>query len=62
LVFDARLTNLLCKNILVVKPKELKTASNLAESSKEGYEPRWMFVNGDDDYDDDDDDDHDTVM
>jgi hypothetical protein len=35
--FDARLVTLLCKNIIVEKPKEVKTRSNLAESSKEGY-------------------------
>jgi hypothetical protein len=37
-VFDARLTTLLCKRkITVAKTKEVKTESNLAESSKEGY-------------------------
>jgi hypothetical protein len=34
---DARLTTLLCKRITVAKPKEVKTGSNLAESSKEDY-------------------------
>jgi hypothetical protein len=38
---DARLTTLLCKNIIVAKSKEVKTGwSNsryLAEFSKEGY-------------------------
>jgi hypothetical protein len=28
---------LLCKNIIVAQSKEVKTGSNLAESSKEGY-------------------------
>jgi hypothetical protein len=35
---DARLTTLLCeKKIIVAKSKEVKTGSNLSESSKEGY-------------------------
>jgi hypothetical protein len=35
---DARLATLLCKRkITVAKSKEVKTGSNLAESSKEGY-------------------------
>jgi hypothetical protein len=29
--------NLICKQITVAKSKEVKTGSNLAESSKEGY-------------------------
>jgi hypothetical protein len=37
---DARLKTLLCKNIIVSKSKEVKTGSNLAESSKEGYVSR----------------------
>jgi hypothetical protein len=28
---------LLCKKIIVAKPKEVKTGCNLAESSKEGH-------------------------
>jgi hypothetical protein len=34
---DARLATLLCKEITVVKSKEVKTGWYLAESSKEGY-------------------------
>jgi spore maturation protein SpmB len=34
---DARLTPLLCKKITVAKSRQVKTGSNLAESSKEGY-------------------------
>jgi hypothetical protein len=34
---DARLTTLLCKKIIVAKSKEVKSRSNVAESSKEGY-------------------------
>jgi hypothetical protein len=34
---DARLTTLLCKSISIAKSKEVKTGSNLAGSSKEGY-------------------------
>jgi hypothetical protein len=34
---EAKLTNLLCRKIIVTKSKEVKTRSNLAESSKEGY-------------------------
>jgi sporulation protein YlmC with PRC-barrel domain len=34
---DARLTTLLYKKITVAKSKEVKTVSNLAVSSKEGY-------------------------
>jgi hypothetical protein len=34
---DARLTTLLCQKIIFAKTKEVKTGSNLAESSKEGY-------------------------
>jgi hypothetical protein len=33
---DARLTTLLCKEIIVAKSKEVKPQSNLAESSREG--------------------------
>jgi hypothetical protein len=32
---DARLTTLLCKQIIVAKAKEVKTCSNVAESSEE---------------------------
>jgi hypothetical protein len=35
--FDTGLKNLLCKNIIVVKYKEVKTGCKLEESSKEGY-------------------------
>jgi hypothetical protein len=35
-VLDARLTTLLCKKT-IVKHKEVKRGSNLAESSKQGY-------------------------
>jgi hypothetical protein len=34
---EARPTTLLCKQIIVAKSKEVKTGSNLAESSKGGY-------------------------
>jgi hypothetical protein len=34
---EERLTTLLCEKITVAKSKEVKTRSNLAESSKEGY-------------------------
>jgi hypothetical protein len=34
---DARLTTLLCEINVVAKSKEVKTGSNLAEPSKEGY-------------------------
>jgi hypothetical protein len=34
---DARLTTLLCKQIIVAKSKEVKTGCNLAESSRQGY-------------------------
>jgi hypothetical protein len=37
---DARLTTLLCKKIIVAKSKEVKTRSNLAESSKEGHDSK----------------------
>jgi hypothetical protein len=33
---DARLKTLLCKNIIIMKSKEVKTGSNLAEPCKEG--------------------------
>jgi hypothetical protein len=36
-VLDASLTALLCKKITVAKSKEVKTACNLAKSSKESY-------------------------
>jgi hypothetical protein len=39
---DARLTTLLCK-----KPKEVKTACNLAEYSKEGCGKMVIFANDD---------------
>jgi hypothetical protein len=35
-VFDARLTTLLSKNIIVAKSNEMKTRFNLAESFKTG--------------------------
>jgi hypothetical protein len=35
--FRVRLTTFLCKNLLLQNPKNIKTGSNLAESSKEGY-------------------------
>jgi hypothetical protein len=34
---DARLTILVCKQIIVAKSEGVKTGSNLAEYSKEGY-------------------------
>jgi hypothetical protein len=34
---DARLTTLLCQKIIAAKSKEVKTAPNLAECSKESY-------------------------
>jgi hypothetical protein len=34
---ETRLTTLLCKRITVVKSRDVKTGSNLAELSKEGY-------------------------
>jgi hypothetical protein len=34
---DARLTTLFYKKIIIVKSEEMKTGSNPAESSKEGY-------------------------
>jgi hypothetical protein len=34
---NARLMNLVCEEIVVAKPEKVKTGSNLAESSKEGY-------------------------
>jgi hypothetical protein len=34
---DARLTTLLCKKIIVAKPKEVKTGCNPTESSREAY-------------------------
>jgi hypothetical protein len=37
LVVATRLRNLLCKRIIVAKPKEVKTVSNLTEFSKDGY-------------------------
>jgi hypothetical protein len=40
--------NLACKNIIVAKSKEMKTGSNLAESSKEGYGSKRCFANDDD--------------
>jgi hypothetical protein len=46
---DARLTTLLCKIVTVAKSKEMKTGSNLAGSSKEGYGfKRGCFANDDD--------------
>jgi hypothetical protein len=44
---DARLTTLLCKKIIVAKSKEVKTAPNLAESSKKAYgsERAMMIMN-----------------
>jgi hypothetical protein len=35
---------LLCKIITVAKSKEVKTSSNLAESSKEGYGPKRVVL------------------
>jgi hypothetical protein len=57
-VLDARLTTLLCKKMITVKPKVVKTGwsysqewSNLAEFSKEGYGYKnGCFINNDDDY------------
>jgi hypothetical protein len=49
---DARLTILLCRNIIDGNPKKVKTGCNLAESSKEGYGskravlPMMVFING----------------
>jgi hypothetical protein len=41
---------LLCKTITVAKSKEVKTGSNLAESSKDGYgSKRGCFANDGDD-------------
>jgi hypothetical protein len=46
-VFDARLTTLLCKEIIVAKTRELKTECNLTESSERDYGPNMdVFANG----------------
>jgi hypothetical protein len=34
---------LLCKKMIAAKSKEVKTGSNLAESSKEGYGSEMLF-------------------
>jgi hypothetical protein len=41
----ARLTTLLCKQIIVTKSKEVKTGANVAEFSKEGHGSQSGFAN-----------------
>jgi hypothetical protein len=41
---DARLTTLLCKEIIVAKSKETNTGCNVAESSEEGYSSKRVVL------------------
>jgi hypothetical protein len=41
---DSRLTNLISETITVAKSKEVKTRSNLVQSSKEGYGSKSVIL------------------
>jgi hypothetical protein len=46
--FDASLTTLLCKTVIVAKSKEMKSGSILTEYSKKCYGSKRVFANDDD--------------